>query len=105
MCDESREYVESLLLFRDVILTASDRVYRHKNRNPTFPRHMGNGLAAKCGLVPFRAGPLSGGRQVHLAKIALEMYFLMKMKKGVSEPFFEKAILHGMGVTKREKAV
>jgi len=45
------------------------------------------------------------GKWVHLAKIALEKYFLMKMKKGVSEPFFEKAILHGMGITKREKAL
>lgn len=43
------------------------------------------------------------GKWVHLAKIALEKYFLIKMKKGVSEPFFEKAILHGMGITKREK--
>ena len=34
----------------------------------------------------------------------LEKYFLMKMKKGVSEPFFEKAILNAMGIGKREKA-
>ncbi|MBH0193275.1 MAG: hypothetical protein HP492_16240 [Nitrospira sp.] len=40
---------------------------------------------------------------VHLAKIALEKYFLMKMERGVSEPFFEKAILEGMGVGKREQ--
>ena len=45
------------------------------------------------------------GKWVHLAKIALEKYFLTKLKKGVSEPFFEKAILHGMGITKREKAI
>jgi sulfide:quinone oxidoreductase len=32
------------------------------------------------------------GMWVHLAKIVLEKYFLMKMQKGVSEPFFEKAI-------------
>lgn len=44
------------------------------------------------------------GKWVHLAKIALEKYFLMKMKRGVSEPFFEKAILHAMGITKREQA-
>lgn len=37
------------------------------------------------------------GKWVHPAKIALEKYVLMKMKRGVSEPFFEKAILdcHG----------
>jgi hypothetical protein len=27
----------------------------------------------------------------------------MKMKKGVSEPFFEKAILKSMGITKLEQ--
>ena len=43
------------------------------------------------------------GKWVHLAKIALEKYFLMKMKRGVSEPFFEKAILKTMGITKLEK--
>lgn len=34
---------------------------------------------------------------------ALEKYFLMKMKRGVSEPFFEKAILDAIGITKREE--
>ena len=42
------------------------------------------------------------GKWVHLAKIALEKYFLMKMRRGVSEPFFEKAILDAIGITKRE---
>ncbi len=42
------------------------------------------------------------GKWVHLAKIALEKYFLMKMKRGISEPFFEKAILEGLGIGKRE---
>lgn len=40
---------------------------------------------------------------VHLAKIGLEKYFLLKMKRGVSEPFFEKAILNAMGINKLEK--
>ncbi|MBX3326569.1 MAG: hypothetical protein U0223_07895 [Nitrospira sp.] len=49
-----------------------------------------------CGTVP--DGPhkvtwAKKGKWVHPAKIALEKYFLMKMKRGVSEPFFEKAIL------------
>jgi sulfide:quinone oxidoreductase len=43
------------------------------------------------------------GKWVHLAKIGLEKYFLMKMKRGVSEPFFEKAILKAMGITKLEQ--
>ena len=44
------------------------------------------------------------GKWVYLAKIALEKYFLMKIKNGVSEPFFERAILNAMGIGKREKA-
>jgi sulfide:quinone oxidoreductase len=43
------------------------------------------------------------GKWVHLAKIGLEKYFLMKMKRGVSEPFFEKAILKAMGIAKLEQ--
>jgi sulfide:quinone oxidoreductase len=41
---------------------------------------------------------------VQLAKIALEKYFLMKIKRGVSEPFFEKAILDAMGIGTREQS-
>jgi len=43
------------------------------------------------------------GKWVHLAKIGLEKYFLLKMKRGVSEPFFEKAILKAMGIMKLEQ--
>jgi sulfide:quinone oxidoreductase len=43
------------------------------------------------------------GKWVHLAKVALEKYFLQKMKRGISEPYFEKAILKAMGVTKLER--
>ncbi|MHB8483615.1 MAG: NAD(P)/FAD-dependent oxidoreductase [Nitrospiria bacterium] len=43
------------------------------------------------------------GKWVHLAKIALEKYFLHKMKKGISEPYFEKTILKALGITKLEK--
>jgi sulfide:quinone oxidoreductase len=42
------------------------------------------------------------GKWVHLAKIALEKYFLQKMKLGISEPFFERAILRAMGIGKLE---
>ena len=43
------------------------------------------------------------GKWVHLAKIGLEKYFLRKMKKGVSEPFYEKAILKAIGIAKLER--
>ncbi|HUK57011.1 MAG TPA: FAD-dependent oxidoreductase [Nitrospiria bacterium] len=42
------------------------------------------------------------GRWVHLAKIALEKYFLHKMKGGVSEPYYERAILRALGIAKLE---
>ncbi len=38
------------------------------------------------------------GKWVHLAKIAFEKYFLRKMKKGTSEPIFEKYILKQLGI-------
>ncbi|MBI1819118.1 MAG: FAD-dependent oxidoreductase, partial [Nitrospirae bacterium] len=40
------------------------------------------------------------GKWVHLAKVALEKYILKKMKRGVSETFYERAILKAFGITK-----
>ncbi len=40
------------------------------------------------------------GKWVHLAKIAFEKYFLRKMKKGTTEPLYEKYILGVMGLKK-----
>ncbi len=40
------------------------------------------------------------GKWVHFAKIAFEKYFIRKMKKGSSEPFYEKYVLKLMGVTR-----
>jgi len=42
----------------------------------------------------------SEGRWVHLAKIAFEKYFLRKVRRGVSEPIYEKYVLKLMGVEK-----
>ncbi len=42
------------------------------------------------------------GKWVHLAKVAFESYFIRKMKKGVSEPFYEKIILSAMRIKKLE---
>ncbi|HEY4619713.1 MAG TPA: NAD(P)/FAD-dependent oxidoreductase, partial [Nitrospirota bacterium] len=42
------------------------------------------------------------GKWVHLAKIAFEKYFLRKMKKGVTEPFYEKMILDRLKIKKLE---
>ncbi len=43
------------------------------------------------------------GRWVHLAKVAFEKYYIRKMKKGVSEPFYEKLILDYIKIKKLEK--
>jgi len=40
------------------------------------------------------------GKFVHLAKIAFEKYFLRKMKKGTSEPIYEKYVLKVLGIMK-----
>lgn len=38
------------------------------------------------------------GRWVHLAKVAFEKYFIRKMKKGTSEPIYEKYMLKALGI-------
>ncbi len=40
------------------------------------------------------------GKWVHLAKIAFEKYFLRKMKKGTTEPLYEKYVLGVLGLKK-----
>ena len=40
------------------------------------------------------------GKWVHLAKIAFEKYFMRKMKKGSTEPLYEKYVLGLMGIKK-----
>jgi sulfide:quinone oxidoreductase len=38
------------------------------------------------------------GKWVHLAKVAFEKYFIRKMKKGTSEPLYEKYVLKAIGI-------
>jgi sulfide:quinone oxidoreductase len=40
------------------------------------------------------------GKWVHLAKVGFEKYFLRKVRRGESEPFYEKLALHVMGIRK-----
>ncbi len=40
------------------------------------------------------------GRWVHLAKVAFEKYFLRKVRKGVSEPIYERYVLKTLGIGK-----
>ncbi len=45
------------------------------------------------------------GKWVHYAKIGFEKYFLRKMVKGTSEPFYEKAVMNMMGITKLKNKI
>lgn len=40
------------------------------------------------------------GKWVHLAKIGFEKYFMRKVRKGISEPFYERMMLKLMGVVR-----
>ncbi|MCF8481084.1 MAG: NAD(P)/FAD-dependent oxidoreductase [Rhodospirillum sp.] len=40
------------------------------------------------------------GKWVHLAKVAFEKYFIRKIKKGVSEPIYERYVLKTLGIVK-----
>jgi sulfide:quinone oxidoreductase len=43
------------------------------------------------------------GKWVHLAKIAFEKYFIRKMKKGTSEPLYEKYMFKALGIERLNK--
>jgi sulfide:quinone oxidoreductase len=45
----------------------------------------------------------SRGRWVHLAKIAYEKYFMRKVRKGISEPTYERLTLKAMGIIRLKK--
>ncbi len=42
----------------------------------------------------------SEGRWVHLAKVAFEKYFIRKMKRGTSEPVYERLVMSALGIRK-----
>ena len=54
-------------------------------------------------IPPRNVNWFSEGKWVHLAKIAFEKYFIRKMKKGTSEPFYEKYVMSMLGITKLKK--
>ena len=51
-------------------------------------------------IPPRNVNWFSEGKWVHLAKVAFEKYFMNKMKRGVSEPMFEKLVMNAVGVMK-----
>jgi sulfide:quinone oxidoreductase len=51
-------------------------------------------------IPPRNVNWFSEGKWVHFAKIAFEKYFIRKMKKGSSEPYYEKAVMKILGIAK-----
>jgi sulfide:quinone oxidoreductase len=47
----------------------------------------------------------SSGRWVHWAKVAFEKYFMRKVRKGVSEPFYEKNLMKWVGLTRLKRKI
>ncbi len=54
-------------------------------------------------IPPRNVNWFSQGKWVHLAKIAFEKYFIRKMKKGTSEPYYEKQVMSMLGIAKLKK--
>lgn len=51
-------------------------------------------------IPPRNVNWMKAGKWVHLAKVAFEKYFMGKVKKGVSEPIYEKYVLKALGIEK-----
>jgi sulfide:quinone oxidoreductase len=54
-------------------------------------------------IPPRNVNWFSEGKWVHLAKIAFEKYFMRKMKKGTTEPVFEKMVMGALGIMKLKR--
>ncbi|ALP51954.1 pyridine nucleotide-disulfide oxidoreductase [Candidatus Tenderia electrophaga] len=55
-------------------------------------------------IPPRNVNWMKKGKWVHVAKVAFEKYFLRKMKRGSSEPLYEKYVLKALGIERlREK--
>jgi sulfide:quinone oxidoreductase len=60
----------------------------------------GVAFVAQPQIPPRNTSWSASGKWVHVAKIAFETYFLRKVRKGESEPFYERLALRVMGVEK-----
>ena len=63
----------------------------------------GVAFVAQPQIPPRNVNWSSSGKWVHAAKIGFEKYFIRKMRKGESEPFYEKAMLDFLGIGKLKK--
>lgn len=62
----------------------------------------GVAFVAQPQIPPRNVNWSSEGKWVHLAKIGFEKYFLRKIRKGESEPFYEKLAMQALGIAKLE---
>lgn len=60
----------------------------------------GAAFVAMPQIPPRNVAWIKKGKWVHTAKVAFEKYFIRKMKKGSTEPLYEKYILKTLGITK-----
>ncbi|MFI3156724.1 MAG: FAD/NAD(P)-binding oxidoreductase [Methylococcaceae bacterium] len=60
----------------------------------------GVAFLAKPQIPPRNVTWSAEGKWVHLAKIVFEKYFMRKIRKGISEPFYERAMLKLIGVVR-----
>jgi sulfide:quinone oxidoreductase len=51
-------------------------------------------------IPPRNVNWMAEGKWVHVAKVGFEKYFLRKLRRGVSEPFYEKQIMGALGLKK-----
>ncbi|MFZ1775558.1 MAG: FAD/NAD(P)-binding oxidoreductase [Rhizobiaceae bacterium] len=63
----------------------------------------GIAFVAQPQIPPRNVNWSSDGKWVHLAKIAFEKYFLHKMRRGTSEPFYERIGMKMLGIDKLKK--
>jgi sulfide:quinone oxidoreductase len=64
----------------------------------------GVAFVAEPQIPPRNVNWSSDGRWVHYAKIAFEKYFLHKIRRGESEPFFERWVMEGLGIRRLKRA-
>lgn len=60
----------------------------------------GVAFVAQPQIPPRNVNWSSSGKWVHLAKVGFEKYFIGKIRKGVSEPFYETLALKALGIDK-----
>ncbi|NGM44022.1 NAD(P)/FAD-dependent oxidoreductase [Rhodobacter sp. SGA-6-6] len=64
----------------------------------------GIAFVAQPQIPPRNVNWSSSGKWVHLAKVGFEKYFMRKLKKGTSEPFYETLAMKAMGIAKLKES-